>query len=341
MSLITTLIPAYKPDYLGDTLESLRRQSLRDFSVVVSDDSPGGEITEMLRAGRWRSATDALDLLVVRGPGNARLNHQRLLDLWDGSSSLVHLLMDDDVVFPAFYDTHVRALGRGDYALSASARWFSQSNAEPAWTAPLPDFVNESALHEVPVQARNLYQTVVVPCINWVGELSNILWTARGISHYPRPPVRGLSYYGLLDIGSVLHAVEDRPMVFVREYLSVFRQHGCQTTHSVGQHCHRVAMLVWAATALHAWEQRHIDDAGALRAIGTTIQRCMQVYPASDPVMSAFYERVQSGRPGGVAGVHAAFTPWWLALLHGNRATAPFAPDLMPATSGSNCEALA
>lgn len=339
MTLLTTLIPAYKPEHLGDTLESLRRQSLRDFRVVISDDSPGGAITEMIRDGRWRAATDTLDLLVVRGPGNARLNHQRLLDLWDGSSALVHLLMDDDVIFPSFYETHVRALGRGDFALSASARWFSQVNATPASAPPLPAFINESPLHEVPVHADQLYQSVVVPCNNWVGELSNMLWTARGIANYPRPPVRGLNYYGLLDIGSVLHAVEDLPMVFVREHLGVFRQHGNQTTHSVGQHCHRVAMLMWAAAALHAWDQGHIDAAGALHAIGTTVRRCLQVYPETDPVMNAFYHRVQNGGRQGIAGVHAAFTPWWLSLLHGHRATEPFERDLEPAADKN--EALA
>lgn len=328
MTLLTTLIPAYKPDHLGDTLESLRRQSLRDFRVVISDDSPGGAITEMIRDGRWRAATGALDLLVVRGPGGARRNHQRLLDVWDGSTPLVHLLMDDDVVYPGFYQAHVQALAGGDYGLSSSARWFSQGDATPAWQAPLPDFVTSSPLHAVPVTAPQLFASVVVPCTNWVGELSNMVWTAKGIAHFPRPPVRGLSFYGMNDISPVLEAAAERPMVFLRDHLGVFRQHGQQTTREIGTHCHRVAMLVWAAAGLHAWAQDCIDDAGALHAIATTVKRCLNLYPETDTVMNEFFALVQRTGGDGLAALHAAFTPWWLALLHGHPNTAPYERDL-------------
>ncbi len=335
MTLITTLIPAYKPEHLGDTLDSLRRQSLRDFRVIVSDDSPGGAITELIRDGRWRAATNELDLLVVRGPGNARHNHQQLVDLWDGSSPLVHLLMDDDVVFPGFYEAHAQALSRGRFALSASPRWLSRDNAAPAWGTALPDCVTGSALHEVALTAGAVFDSVVVPCQNWIGELSNMVWTDEGLAHYPRPPVHGLSYYGLLDIGAVLTAVESLPMVVVRDHLGVFRQHGAQTTHTVGQHGHRVALLCWAATALHAWSSGRIDDAGALRAIGITVQRCLQLYPEGDPVMDDFYRLVQGAGGGGLHGLLRAFTPWWLALLHAHPATAPFARDREPASAAT------
>ena len=128
-------------------------------------------------------------------------------------------------------------------------------------------------------------------------------------------------------IGAVLSAVESLPMVVVRDHLGVFRQHGAQTTHNVGQHNHRVAMLCWAATALHAWSRGRIEASGALRAIGTTVQRCLQLYGEGDPVMDDFYRLVQVAGAGGLDGLLHAFTPWWLALLHSSPSTAPIVRD--------------
>ena len=172
MTTITTLIPAYKPEYLGETLMSLRRQSFRDFRVVVSDDSPDGKIIALLRDGAFAAATDGLNVLAVRGPGNARLNHLSLLDRWAGSSPFVHLLMDDDVVFPNFDQSHLAAHAGGAYGVSVSARWLSQDDSRPAFALPVPAAIANSPLRAVPLQGDQVFATVVPGCENWLGELS-------------------------------------------------------------------------------------------------------------------------------------------------------------------------
>jgi hypothetical protein len=322
MTAITTLIPAFKPDYLGEALLGLRRQSVRDFRVIVSDDSPGGAITDMIRDRRFGAVTDGLDLTVVRGPGNARLNHLQLLDLWNGATPYVHLLMDDDVVFPGFYRTHLQALASGPHALSASARWLSQDDSRPAWSLPLPRVVEDSPQRFVALDAAQLFPTIVPVCENWIGELSNIVLTADAAARYPRPPAERLNYYGLLDIGAVLEAVGAGSMVFVRDHLSVFRQHAQQTTRGIGSHGHRVAMLVWATYALHAWQQQRIDARDAVQAISITVKRCLEAYGEDDPVMNQFFEIVQrEGRS--LAGLHLAYSRFWLALLASHPGTAP------------------
>jgi hypothetical protein len=322
MTTITTLIPAYKPEYLGETLMSLRRQSFRDFRVIVSDDSRDGAITTMLRDGRFSAATDGLNVLAVRGPCNARLNHMSLLDRWAGSTPFVHLLMDDDVIFPGFYQQHLAAHATGDYGVSVSARWLSQDDSRPAWSLPIPSAVANSPLRAVPLGAEQVFQSVVPRCDNWLGELSNMVFAADAAARYPRPPSEGLSYYGLLDVGAVLESVCHRPMVFLNEHLGVFRQHAQQTTHGVGQHNHRVAMLVWAATALHAWAEQRISAQDVLAAIGTTVKRCLNLYGEEDAVMNRFYTLLQEeGRS--LPGLHAAFTAFWLELLASNPSTAP------------------
>ena len=314
MTAITTLIPAYKPEYLGETLLALRRQSLRDFRVILSDDSPGAVITDMIRDRRFGAATDGMDLTVVRGPGNGRLNHLKLVDLWAGSTPFMHLLMDDDVPFPAFYRTHLQAHARSAFSVTVSARWLSQDDAAPAWSLPLPAFVEESEARVVTVDAARLFASVVPPCENWLGELSNMVWTAEAGARYPRPPAEGLNYYGLLDIGAVLEAVAHAPVGFIRDHLGVFREHGRQTTQGVGNLGHKICMLVWAAYGLHAWSQERIDARDAVRAISTTVRRCLDLYGEGDPVMDEFYGLVEH-RGGSLAELHAGFREFWSRLL--------------------------
>lgn len=68
MTTITTLIPAYRPDYLGEVFLGLKTQHLRDFRVVLSDDSPGGAITDAIRRGVWDALIDGFEMVVVPGP---------------------------------------------------------------------------------------------------------------------------------------------------------------------------------------------------------------------------------------------------------------------------------
>lgn len=330
MTRITTLIPAYKPDYLGEMFLGLRRQSFRDFRVILSDDSPGGVITDMLRDGRFGPLASELNLTVVKGPGNARRNHQHLIDQWRASadgSPFVHFMLDDDVVFPDFYKTHLEAHATGTYAVSVSARWLSQQDSRPAWSLPLPKLVTSSPLRAVPVTSKQLFASVVAPCDNWLGELTNMVWAASGIQHFPTPPAAGLSYYGLMDISAVLEAGKHQPLVFVRDHLSVFRQHAEQTTRGVKSHGHRVTMLVWVACALHAWKERRITDQEAAQAIGIAVQRCLRLYGEADEIMNQFYSIVQH-QGTSLAGLHDAFSAWWLALLgsHPSTAAATYLP---------------
>ena len=53
---------------------------------------------------------------MVRGPKNARLNYQHLIDLWGRQSPYVHMQLDDDAIYPEFYRTHMAAHATGPSA---------------------------------------------------------------------------------------------------------------------------------------------------------------------------------------------------------------------------------
>ncbi|HEY6513885.1 MAG TPA: glycosyltransferase [Burkholderiaceae bacterium] len=314
MSRIATLIPAYKSDYLAPLFAGLRSQTFKDFRVILSDDSPDGAITAMLRAGRFDPLVKDLDLLVVRGPCSMLKNHQHLLDVWAQSTPLVHLLMDDDVIYPDFYREHAALHARHTLTASVSLRWLTGGDGTPFATLPLPDFVEASGQRTVEVGTAPLFASTVARCENWLGELSNMVLSARAAGCFPRPPADGVSYFGLPDIGTVLNAATQAPIMVLRDHLGGFRQHAGQTTANTQSINLKIAFLAWVAFALQARHDGHIDAAAAVQAILIATQRCLQHY-ANDPLMQGYFEIVRNDLAD-LPRFETAFAAFWQGLLH-------------------------
>lgn len=321
MTQITTLIPAYKKEYLGELFVALHRQSFKDFRVILSDDSPGGVITDMIRQGHFGRLTSELNLQVVRGPQNARRNHEQLLDLWGGQTPLVHFNLDDDIIYPDFYRTHVVAHAAAPCCVSVSQRWLSREDTVPAYSLKLPDFVHNCPGHVFQLTTEELFVSTVGNCDNWLGELSNMVMSAAGARLYPRPPVGDLSYYGLLDIGFVLNAARSLPVTFIRESLGVFRQNAQQTTHATHTHGGRVGHLVWVAYALAAWRDGYLTADQTIAAIGIATQRI--AYHFSQDKIVAEYFTILDTKSGSLDNFYSAFRDYWLRLLASHPGTAP------------------
>ena len=325
MTQITTLIPAYNKAYIAEVFAGLCNQRFKDFRVILSDDSPDAEITTMIRDGRFDALTGQLDLLVVRGPRNARLNHQALLDAWAGKTPLVHFHLDDDLIFPDFYQAHVDAHARHRVAASISRRWLSGSDGRPAASVPLPDFAAADERRVVEFGADELFATTVAHCTNWLGELTHMVFSADGARHYPRPPAHGLNYYGLLDIGFLLEASRHMRLACLREHLGVFRQHPQQTTHNRHTHGARIAFLCWVAYALAAWRDGRLSNAQAVQAVAVASQRTLQQM-ADDPVVLDYLAVLEQNN-GSLDALCDAFTEFWQRLLASQPATRPVQPQ--------------
>jgi len=321
MATLTTLIPAYKKDYLAEMFLGLARQTFRDFKVIVSDDSPGDEITALIQGGAYDALTRGLDLQVVRGPKNARLNYQALLDLWGGRSPYLHMQLDDDAIYPDFYRTHLAAHATGRFGVSISRRWITHVDMRPVHGIHLPRCVADSPLLYVPVDEQSLFSSMVPTCNNWIGEFSNMVMSADGARHFPKPPADGLSYYGWPDVGFLLESIQHLPLVYIRDHLGIFRQHPEQSTNRTLNHSGRVSGMAWVACALHAWREGRISYAEAVNAIMYTVGQCLKKFDEGDAVLNEFYDIVQQ-RGASLDGLHAAFTPFWLRVLASHPSTA-------------------
>jgi glycosyltransferase involved in cell wall biosynthesis len=325
MSNIATLIPAYKHEHLADLFASLQSQSYKNFKVILCDDSPARLITQQFRSGKFDQLTAGMNVAIVPGGGGLWKNHQKALDTWAGSTPLVHLLMDDDVIYPNFYLEHVSQHAQRALSASVSLRWLARPDGVPFTSLPLPDFINSAEQRVVEIDATRLFQSTVEQCENWLGELSNMVFTAQAARHFPRPPKEGLSYFGLPDVGTLLGAVETGTIAVLRDHLSGFRQHAAQSTAGTQTVALKIAFLAWVAFALHARDQKRINDQAAIHAIATATQRCLHHY-GRDPQLQPFFQLVVSHGTN-LPAFREHFTRYWLDLLASHADTSDGAPS--------------
>lgn len=317
MTALITLIPAYKVEHLGDLLLGLRTQSFTDFRVVLSDDSPDGVITERIRSGAFDALIDKLDLAVIQGPRHGSLkNVQHLLKHCDTETALVHLHMDDDVIYPDFYRQHAMAHASATLAASVSQRWLTAPDGRPVSALPLPALVDEQPHRVLAVGPDALFATTIPTCQNWLGEFSNTVLSQAAVRRLTTARLGGLSYYGLADIGILLDASREAPIGFLRDHLSGFRSHPRQSTAQAQSHGLMCGYLAWVALALGAHREKLIDERQLQSALAVTTRNLMDRYGATATLAEYF---AMAQRHATVpAAMLAPFTAYWHGLLQTN-----------------------
>lgn len=314
MTTLTTLVPAYKREHLADLFSGLRAQSWTDFRVVVSDDSPDSSIGDEFRRGRFDAWISRLDVTVIQGPRRGSFkNVQHLLRHWNMQTPLVHLHMDDDVLYPEFYRQHVMAHGSIPLGASVSQRWLIGPDSRPFAALPLPEVVDQQPHRVLSIGADALFATTVPACQNWLGEFSNTVLSLTAAQRLLDARLGGLSYYGLADIGVLLDVSQQLPIAFLRDHLGGFRSHPQQTTAQLQSTPLKCGYLAWAALALGAHAVGRIDEQQLRSALSITAGHCATRYP-DDPVMGDFADLLRAPARQPVA-LRQAFTERWTRLL--------------------------
>lgn len=314
MSTIVTLIPAYKTDYLSELFTGLRTQRFKDFRIVISDDSPGGEISERIRAGVYGPLAKELNLLVVRGPcQGANKNIQFLVEGWAGLAPLVHIHLDDDVIYPDFYRAHADAHSREALGASVSLRWVTSSDGRPAQEFPLPAFLMENNARIVSVSSEQMFTTTVPSCENWLGELSNVVLGARHSRRYLESCMSQLSYYGLGDIGLLLDISRQAPIAVIRDHLSGFRSNPQQSSAQLQSFTAKCGHLAWIALALAGWQEGRITSNEVIQSLSISLQRSARIYTGDEQV-EPFFALVESNAQD-LTSLANAFTAYWAQFV--------------------------
>lgn len=108
-SQIAIVIPAFKPDYLAATLESIARQQNQNFQVYIGDDASPSDLRSICQP-----YLDRFSWNYVRFPSN--LGSSSLVSHWNRCVKLtsepwVWLFSDDDLMEPECVGRLVRAIG--------------------------------------------------------------------------------------------------------------------------------------------------------------------------------------------------------------------------------------
>jgi len=317
MSTLSTLIPAYRSDYLAELFLGLKTQTFQDFRVVLSDDSPDGSITDLIRRGHFDALIDRLDLVVVPGPRQGCFkNIHHLLEHWGTISPLVHLHMDDDVIYPDFYRMHALTHGSATLGASVSQRWLASADGRPVAMLPLPELVAQQPQRVLAIDGRTIFDTTIPLCCNWLGEFSNCVLAQPAVQRLRAAKIGGLSYYGLGDIGTLIDVAQELPIGFLQDHLSLFRSHPGQRTAQRASHGLQCGYLAWVALALGTQAVGAISSAQAAQAVSRTVRLCTQHY-ADEPVFSELFALVKANGEQGAA-LHTAFGTYWQRLLQTN-----------------------
>ena len=290
---IATLIPAYRLDYLISAINSVLRQTVTPSLIIVSDDSPSGEISKLIESDNWpeKLKTKNIVLQVVAGPRkkSSYLNFMNLCEVWDNQTDFFHFLCDDDYIFPLFYQKHLLLLTKNDLMASVSRRWQGDKHGQVIGAFNIPSFIENSEGKQMSIEPSALFKSVVPQCNNWLGEISNAFFHKTSMDALKTAELGGYSFYGLDDIGIFLFLGKYRKLGFINEHLSFFRSHENQNTGNLDSPDFLAAHLAWIPIAMGSEKLGLIDKDDKDKVIKKMLNLVITRYQKSD-VYDIIYE---------------------------------------------------
>ncbi len=287
MKLIT-LIPAYKTQYIPDLLNGLRLQTRPSDKIVFSDDSPGGAFRQALFSDSCAPLRAGLDIEFHEGPRNgAYENVKHLVRIAGGRAELIHLLLDDDVIYPEFYERHLFAHASGDFSCSVSRRWMASETGQPLKGQPVPDAIRANPNRMIALDDQVIFMTAVTTCNNFFGEFSNALFRADCADLLLDPRLGDVSYAGLWDIGAFVAASMRRPLCHIQDHLGYFRTSPSQNSSNINSAIMKAAHLGHVALAVGGRRLGRLGDALA-RQNYATMSNAVAIRYAAEADMAPF-----------------------------------------------------
>lgn len=286
---ICTLIPAYKIKYVEPLLLGLQSQTVKPYRIIFSDDSPGGVFSERLLSDELAPLRSGLAIEVIQGPRNGAFeNCRHLLHVWNQESELFHLLLDDDVIFPEFYERHLAAHLFGDFSCSISRRWDSDEAGQPLRGQPVPAAVANSMNRFLSLNADVAFMSTVAECKNWFGEFSNVVFRGDCREVVMNPSIAGVSYAGLWDLGAFLAASLIRPICHIQDHLGYFRGGPHQNSAQTYSPIMKAALLAYVALAISGQRIGKINGEQAAKC-SERIANALKYWYAAQDDMIAFH----------------------------------------------------
>ena len=315
--MITTLIPAYKHKYIVELLLSLTNQTYKQFRVIISDDSPNGEVTALLKLPELSKTLEKLNLEVIQGPRKGGMsNIVNLIDYWNGATPLVHFLFDDDLIYPTFYQTHCLAHSKENVGLSVSYRWYSNEYGYPIYASTVPSFIsaNENCIDLL--NAQQLFSSTVPTCNNWLGEFSNAVLSSNSVHLFRKSTMQDISYFGLGDIGLFLQTSCSSNVALIKNYLGSFRQNPQQNSMNLESVALKAGHIAWIALALAGFKSGHISENQLQQTVDTIKEPIFARYKNSQDMQGfIIFLKTHTAHTAHTAKFEKNFTELWNQFL--------------------------
>lgn len=287
----TTLIPAYKPKYLLELVLAIRHQKIRPVKIIISDDSPAQEFISILASDSLKELVEELNIQVLPGPRTGAWNNFiHLLKLYQAQepTELFHILLDDDIPYPSFYQRHLEAHSRTRLPCVISKRWTALESGLPIRDdLPVPDAVAGHDQRMLMLDADILFPQTVGFSKNWLGEFSNVTFRAEMASEIADASLAGISFAGLEDLGAFLKASLHGPVGYIQEHLGFFRNSPEQHSANPMGRPLKLAFLAYIALAISARKLEKITDLQSSIAIERVCEFILQHY-SREPDMAGF-----------------------------------------------------
>ena len=311
---IVTVVPAFKPQYLPSLLNNLRLQTRPARQIIFSDDSPDGGYRAALMSDALAPLRQGLAIECHEGPRRGGYpNVLHLLDIWGGRSELLHVMLDDDILYPEFYERHLVAHHSARLSCTISRRWSATDDGQPIAGQPLPAALANATHRIASLDADVVFLTTAAECTNWFGEFSNAVFRAETVPLLRRPVFEGVSYAGLWDLGAFMAASLLAPIGHIQDHLGCFRTGGAGNSAKFNGPYMKAAHLGYAALNLGGRRLGRYSDAQARKAFGVMAQAMAQRYGSQDDMrpFTALLARMAAGD----AQAEAEFVERWHAYL--------------------------
>lgn len=309
---IATLIPAYNTEFIAEVIIGLKNQTYTNFDVYIADDSKNSEITNIINKLDREGGIGKLKIIIFEGAKQPRLNHVLLDQLFSRKYEFIHFHLDDDYVFPTFYEEHISAHCKGSFSLSATPRWLADQSGLPVGKDANIPITSDSRF--IPINSQALAKSTLPRCINWIGELSNIVFRNdfQPIFELPPKTTAEINFYGLIDINTCLSQSLKGDICFIQSYQSIFRQHPGQSTHVKNSHGAAVARVSWLIAAIKCREINLITHEEFLSSCRNSL-KLLKKYSSTDRSVStliSIFDNIDD-----VEKFKLLVKEWWLDFL--------------------------
>lgn len=281
---LCTVIPLYKKEYFLATIRGVMAQTVLPGELRISDDSPGSFlINDSNLQAALKNSLPGVKLSFSTGPkiGPMR-NIRQLLALANLKNKYVHILLDDDLIWPNFYQRHLAYLRESNAKCSVSLRFFIDETGSPIGSPAIPEDITSSREKYVSLDYILIARSAIPSLNNWMGELSNSVFDGMSLLSLWNSPA-DFRAHGLEDIGTFAGFSKRNAAIFICESLSCFRVSRSQNTQNKESDTWKAAVLGWVPLSQMALKDGAISQAEHYACVQRVANIFDNYFKGSDP----------------------------------------------------------